>query len=73
MAEVTSLFDSIRSLISEVSFSRVERASWMQSSRFERRIRASKDEVAWLPLEGGLEGLDVVVIVSSGARSVKLV
>ena len=33
--------------ICEESFSRTERASWMQSSRLERRIRASKEEVGW--------------------------
>ena len=60
-------------LIWEVSFSRVERASWIQSSRLDRRIRASNDDVDWLPLEGGLEGLDVIVTDASGGRSVKLV
>lgn len=32
-------------VIWNASFSRVARASWIQSSRFDRRIRASKDEV----------------------------
>ncbi len=56
-----------------MSFSRVESESWMQSSRLERRIRASNDEVDSFPREGGLDGLDVAIFDSSGGRSVKLV
>ena len=40
----SSFFESIE-FIWEVSFSRVSRASWIQSSRLERRIRASNDDV----------------------------
>ena len=38
---------SIKDAIWEESFSRTERASWMQLSRLERRIRASKVDVDW--------------------------
>lgn len=71
--EVVECWSWIRVVIWEESFSRTERASWMQSSRLERRIRASKVDVgcgAWgvalNGLEGGMSG-------SSRARSVKLV
>ena len=63
-----------RELIWEESFSRVARASWMQSSRLERRIRASKEEVGWTPWVGSFDGWkDVGLDNSSKGRSVKLV
>lgn len=68
--EVVECWSWIRVVIWEESFSRTERASWMQSSRLERRIRASKVDVgcgAW-----GV-GLEVATSGSSRARSVKLV
>lgn len=63
---------SRRLLICEVSFSRVERASWMQSSRFDKRIKASKEDVGCSPCDC----LDVCKVARTGpsvGRSVKLV
>ena len=64
---------SIKAAIWLESVSRTEKASWMQLSRFERRIRASKVDVGWgwcgvalNTFEGGATG-------SSRGRSVKLV
>ena len=63
----------IREVIWEESFSRTERASWMQLSRLERRIRASKVEVSWGEWVVVLNGLEGVVRGSSRGRLVKLV
>ena len=45
-----------RVLIWEVRVERVARASWMQESRLERRIRASKEEVGRVCVVGVLGG-----------------
>lgn len=57
-----------------VSCSRVARASCIQSSKFERRIKASNEEVGWTDVVGALGGsLADSGTVSSSGRSVKLV
>lgn len=71
--EVVGVWDWIRVVIWEERCSRTERASWMQSSRLERRIRASKVDVGCGAWGVALDGLDGVMSGSSRARSVKLV
>ena len=66
-----------RELIWEVSVERVTSASWMQESRLDSRIRASKDEVGRAGVLGVLGGsseeLENWGTVGSRGRSVKLV
>ncbi len=71
--EVVECWSWIRVVIWEESFSRTERASWMQSSRLERRIRASKVDVGCGVWGEALNGLEGGTSGSSRARSVKLV
>lgn len=55
------------------SFLQTDRASWIQSSRLERRIRASKEDVGCDSGGKPPEGLETLVPGSSKGRSVKLV
>lgn len=60
-------------LICFESFSRVDNASWMQSSRLESRIRASNEEVGWIDGVMDRKGLEGGARDSLRGRSVKLV
>lgn len=76
--EVTTTRDSLlldsNSSIWMVSCSRVARASCIQSSKFERRIKASNEEVGWTELVGAFGGkVADSGIESSSGMSVKLV
>ena len=60
-------------LICFESFSRVDSASWMQSSRLESRMRASNEEVGWIDEVVDRKGLEGGARDSFRGRSVKLV